>query len=79
MTFWLKVMASQKVRPQGPVGENLKKFVAFPENECKNNIFYQVLISLYMKISNIIIIKLVFRKIDVVFLPSKVNASFPKL
>ena len=30
-------------------------------------------------ISNMIIIKLVFRKIDVVFLPSKVNASFPKL
>ena len=45
----------------------------------KTNIFYQVLISLYMIISNMIIIKLVFRKIDVVFLPSKVNASFPKL
>ena len=32
-----------------------------------------------MIISNMIIIKLVFRMIDVVFLPSKVNASFPKL
>ena len=79
MTFWLKVMASQKVRPQGPVGENLKNMLRFLKMNAKNNIFYQVLISLYMIISNMIIIKLVFRKIDVVFLPSKVNASFPKL